>query len=205
VSQGVVSAGRQRRACRCSTRACCLPIPGDRIVGYLGRGEGLVVHTDDCPGGKRLLARDSERFLEVEWADEPVRAFDTTCGDGHQWQGCAGAGGLGHCRRPRPTSPMSTWATNRPRPPPTSVSRWRCATGAPGGSAAQPQAHASVSRPSAINCEGLKRESCQVSPPERGSSTGQHLQFQHLPPGTASCTSSPTRALSRPAPPARPS
>ncbi|MDO9437278.1 bifunctional (p)ppGpp synthetase/guanosine-3',5'-bis(diphosphate) 3'-pyrophosphohydrolase [Hydrogenophaga sp.] len=57
---------------------CCKPIPGDRIVGYLGRGEGLVVHADDCPIGKRLLLRDSERFLEVEWAEDPVRPFDTT-------------------------------------------------------------------------------------------------------------------------------
>lgn len=56
---------------------CCKPVPGDRIVGYLGRGEGLVVHTEDCPTGKRLLARDSERFLQVEWADEPVRPFET--------------------------------------------------------------------------------------------------------------------------------
>jgi len=57
--------------------ACCKPIPGDHIVGYLGRGEGLVVHTSECAVGKRLLMRDSERFLEVEWADEPVRTFET--------------------------------------------------------------------------------------------------------------------------------
>jgi guanosine-3',5'-bis(diphosphate) 3'-pyrophosphohydrolase len=57
--------------------SCCKPIPGDRIVGYLGRGEGLVVHAEDCPTGKRLLARDSERFLPVEWAEEPVRSFET--------------------------------------------------------------------------------------------------------------------------------
>ena len=57
--------------------SCCHPIPGDRITGYLGRGEGLVVHTDDCPVGRRLLDRDRERFLEVEWADEPVRTFES--------------------------------------------------------------------------------------------------------------------------------
>lgn len=56
---------------------CCKPIPGDRIVGYLGRGEGLVVHAEECPTGKRLLLRDSERFLEVEWADETVRSFES--------------------------------------------------------------------------------------------------------------------------------
>jgi GTP pyrophosphokinase len=56
---------------------CCKPIPGDRIVGYLGRGEGLVVHAEECPTGKRLLLRDSERFLEVEWADETLRSFES--------------------------------------------------------------------------------------------------------------------------------
>ncbi|MFN3416498.1 MAG: RelA/SpoT family protein [Caldimonas sp.] len=56
---------------------CCRPIPGDAIVGYLGRGEGLVVHTGECNVGKRLYQRDSERWIAVEWADELVRSFDT--------------------------------------------------------------------------------------------------------------------------------
>ena len=45
---------------------CCRPIPGDAIVGYLGRGEGLLVHTAECPTGKRLFERDSERSMAVE-------------------------------------------------------------------------------------------------------------------------------------------
>ncbi len=56
---------------------CCKPIPGDSILGYLGRGEGLVVHTDDCAVAKRLQHRDSERFIAVDWSDEPVRTFET--------------------------------------------------------------------------------------------------------------------------------
>lgn len=56
---------------------CCRPVPGDAIVGYLGRGEGLVVHTHDCPVARKLKNKDSERFIGVEWADEPVRAFET--------------------------------------------------------------------------------------------------------------------------------
>ncbi len=56
---------------------CCRPIPGDPIVGYLGRGEGLVVHTADCPTGKRLFERDSERWMQVDWAEELTRSFDT--------------------------------------------------------------------------------------------------------------------------------
>jgi guanosine-3',5'-bis(diphosphate) 3'-pyrophosphohydrolase len=57
--------------------SCCRPVPGDRIVGYLGRGEGLVVHTEDCASARRLLNKDSERFIGVEWSDEPVRSFET--------------------------------------------------------------------------------------------------------------------------------
>jgi guanosine-3',5'-bis(diphosphate) 3'-pyrophosphohydrolase len=56
---------------------CCRPIPGDDIVGYLGRGEGLLVHTAECGVGKRLFERDSERWMTVDWAEEPTRAFET--------------------------------------------------------------------------------------------------------------------------------
>ncbi|WP_374670055.1 bifunctional (p)ppGpp synthetase/guanosine-3',5'-bis(diphosphate) 3'-pyrophosphohydrolase [Ramlibacter sp.] len=57
--------------------SCCRPVPGDGIVGYLGRGEGLVVHVDDCSVARRLQHKDSERFIGVEWSDEPVRMFET--------------------------------------------------------------------------------------------------------------------------------
>jgi GTP pyrophosphokinase/guanosine-3',5'-bis(diphosphate) 3'-pyrophosphohydrolase len=58
--------------------SCCRPIPGDSVVGYLGRGEGLVVHTSDCHVGKRLFERDSERWMQVEWAEELTRPFETS-------------------------------------------------------------------------------------------------------------------------------
>lgn len=57
--------------------ACCRPIPGDAIVGYLGRGEGLTVHTAECSVGKKLFERDSERWMSVEWAEQPSRPFET--------------------------------------------------------------------------------------------------------------------------------
>ena len=56
---------------------CCRPIPGDAIVGYLGRGEGLVVHTADCAVGRRLHERDREHWMSVEWAEEMTRPFET--------------------------------------------------------------------------------------------------------------------------------
>lgn len=57
--------------------SCCRPIPGDGIVGYLGRGEGLSVHIDACLAAKKLKSKDSERFIGVEWSDAPVRTFET--------------------------------------------------------------------------------------------------------------------------------
>nr|WP_315194410.1 bifunctional (p)ppGpp synthetase/guanosine-3',5'-bis(diphosphate) 3'-pyrophosphohydrolase [uncultured Aquabacterium sp.] len=56
---------------------CCHPVPGDPIAGYLGRGEGLVVHTQTCGVGKRLFERDSERWIDVGWSEEPTRLFET--------------------------------------------------------------------------------------------------------------------------------
>ena len=57
---------------------CCRPIPGDEIRGYLGRGEGLLVHTAECSIGKRLADRDPERWIAVEWAEQPERHFETS-------------------------------------------------------------------------------------------------------------------------------
>jgi guanosine-3',5'-bis(diphosphate) 3'-pyrophosphohydrolase len=56
---------------------CCCPVPGDPIAGYLGRGEGLVVHAQTCSVGRRLFERDSERWIDVSWAEEPTRLFET--------------------------------------------------------------------------------------------------------------------------------
>jgi GTP pyrophosphokinase len=56
---------------------CCRPIPGEGIVGYLGRGEGLIVHASDCAVAVRLQHKDSERFTAVEWSEELQRSFET--------------------------------------------------------------------------------------------------------------------------------
>ncbi len=68
--------------------ACCRPIPGDALVGYLGRGEGLTVHTAECTVGKRLYDRDNERWLTVDWAEDIQRTFTTVVAiDIHNSQG----------------------------------------------------------------------------------------------------------------------
>lgn len=50
---------------------------GAAAVCVLDRGEGLVVHNAHCSVAKRLQHKDSERFIAVDWSDEPSRMFET--------------------------------------------------------------------------------------------------------------------------------
>ena len=56
--------------------ACCHAIPGDNILGYLGKGEGLQIHTHECRQGQRLHHRDPDHWVDVVWAEDIQRSFD---------------------------------------------------------------------------------------------------------------------------------
>ncbi len=76
VSQGSITLDGSENA-SVQYAPCCRPVPGDPIVGYLGRGEGLVVHHAQCGVAKKLQHKDGERFIAVDWSDEPTRMFET--------------------------------------------------------------------------------------------------------------------------------
>ena len=44
---------------------CCNPVPGDKIIGYVTRGEGVTVHRQDCHNVAHQ--EEKERLVEVEW------------------------------------------------------------------------------------------------------------------------------------------
>jgi guanosine-3',5'-bis(diphosphate) 3'-pyrophosphohydrolase len=54
---------------------CCRPIPGDPIIGSIKKGQGIVIHTHDCPTAAKSRT-DPDKWLDVEWAPEPARLFD---------------------------------------------------------------------------------------------------------------------------------
>jgi GTP pyrophosphokinase len=55
---------------------CCRPIPGDGIMGYIGIGLGMAIHTTDCRVAQRIHKRDPGRWIDVAWAPQPGRLFE---------------------------------------------------------------------------------------------------------------------------------
>ena len=56
---------------------CCRPIPGDPIIGVISKGQGMVIHTHDCP----VIAKarhDPDRVLDVAWDPETRKLFDVS-------------------------------------------------------------------------------------------------------------------------------
>jgi len=85
ISQGAVTLRRQRELVG-SLRAALPPDAGDPIVGYLGHGEGLVVHTEACGVGQRCAIKTAKassrsnqrtsRSAHFFRADRSIRPID---------------------------------------------------------------------------------------------------------------------------------
>lgn len=45
---------------------CCMPMPGEEIMGFITAGRGISVHKSTCPN---LLNTDPQRWLKVRWND----------------------------------------------------------------------------------------------------------------------------------------
>ncbi len=56
--------------------ACCNPIPGDKIVGYITRGRGITVHWKGCKSLKRLNDAKA-RTIPLNWNQKKGQMFIT--------------------------------------------------------------------------------------------------------------------------------
>jgi len=54
---------------------CCNPIPGDEILGFITRGEGVKIHRKNCKNLERLMKLHEGRIIEVSWPNTDGNYF----------------------------------------------------------------------------------------------------------------------------------
>jgi GTP pyrophosphokinase len=62
-SEGIIIEGVNDMLVKISQ--CCLPVPGDPIMGFITTGRGISIHKANC---HNLLATDPRRRIEVNWS-----------------------------------------------------------------------------------------------------------------------------------------
>ncbi len=75
---GVLVAGLDN--CLVKFSRCCTPVPGDDIVGFITRGQGVSIHRRDCANCQQLLSQPENegRWVEVSWASKITDSYLTT-------------------------------------------------------------------------------------------------------------------------------
>ncbi len=54
---------------------CCKPVPGDEIVGFITRGQGVAVHRIDCTNIINLEENKRDRLIEADWGEDLERTY----------------------------------------------------------------------------------------------------------------------------------
>ncbi len=55
--------------------ACCKPLPGDRIIGYVTVGRGVSIHRQDCNKILQLQYTEPDRIIEVDWGQADPQTY----------------------------------------------------------------------------------------------------------------------------------
>ena len=73
--QGILVEGMNN--CLVKFAKCCAPVPGDEVVGFITRGNGISVHRCDCPNAAPERRREEEkgRWLRVHWAEQTEDSY----------------------------------------------------------------------------------------------------------------------------------
>jgi len=54
---------------------CCLPIPGDEVIGYVTRGRGMALHRKECPNVQQYEKTEPERLIAVDYAGGDTQVY----------------------------------------------------------------------------------------------------------------------------------
>ncbi len=54
---------------------CCNPIPGEDIIGYISKTEGIKIHKKSCKNLSNLFLSDPQRIIDVQWPEQVEDEF----------------------------------------------------------------------------------------------------------------------------------
>lgn len=57
--------------------ACCNPIPGDNVFGFVTVNEGIKIHRTNCPNAAQLMANYGYRVVKAKWNRQQELTFLT--------------------------------------------------------------------------------------------------------------------------------
>ena len=57
--------------------ACCNPIPGDDVFGFVTVSEGIKIHRTNCPNAAQLMANYGYRVVKAKWNKQQELTFLT--------------------------------------------------------------------------------------------------------------------------------
>ena len=84
--------GMDKQSLDYTMAACCRPIPGDDVFGFVTVSGGIKIHRSACPNSTQLLSKYGYRVLKARWAGEKEKERERP--------------------RRRPPSPFQEWTTS---------------------------------------------------------------------------------------------
>jgi GTP pyrophosphokinase len=67
--------GKEKEGLKHSLSACCNPIAGDPVFGFISINEGIKVHKKDCPNALSLQSNFAYRIIKAKWVDSSSDEF----------------------------------------------------------------------------------------------------------------------------------
>ena len=61
-----------------NTASCCMPVPGERIVGIAEKQKGIIIHAIDCDNLENI-DNNTRNWLDLRWPDGDIQNSHPTC------------------------------------------------------------------------------------------------------------------------------
>jgi len=54
---------------------CCKPVPGDQIIGFITKGQGVTIHRRDCVNIINMEEEKRGRLIEADWGEDLEKTY----------------------------------------------------------------------------------------------------------------------------------